>query len=117
MLDFQIDFQSWRHRDTARLARKALYHALVGAQGWPPTFRRPSPEGQDHVGASPHIYVHIPFCRSICPHCPYNKLLFDADLADRYGRALIAEIDAYLAWPGRVPIESLYFGGGTPIYE
>lgn len=24
------------------------------------------------------LYLHIPFCRQICPYCPYNKELFQA---------------------------------------
>jgi oxygen-independent coproporphyrinogen-3 oxidase len=22
------------------------------------------------------IYLHIPFCRQICPYCPYNKEIY-----------------------------------------
>jgi oxygen-independent coproporphyrinogen-3 oxidase len=34
------------------------------------------------------LYVHIPFCGSICSYCNFNRGLFDAALKDRYVRAL-----------------------------
>ena len=27
------------------------------------------------------LYLHIPFCRQICPYCPYNKELYDPEAA------------------------------------
>jgi oxygen-independent coproporphyrinogen-3 oxidase len=38
------------------------------------------------------LYVHIPFCGSICNYCNFNRGLFDAALKDRYLRALGGEI-------------------------
>jgi len=60
------------------------------------------------------LYLHIPFCRQICPYCPYNKELFRAAVAERYTEAVIHEIDHYAALVGRRPITSFYIGGGTP---
>lgn len=60
------------------------------------------------------IYLHIPFCRQICPYCPYNKVLYDQDLAGRYKRALMRETDYYTAIAGDRPVTSFYIGGGTP---
>jgi oxygen-independent coproporphyrinogen-3 oxidase len=61
------------------------------------------------------LYVHIPFCKSICNFCPYCKTLYNKDVCDKYIDALIKEIDMV----GSVSKEkkkttSLYFGGGTP---
>jgi len=67
-------------------------------------------EGIDSLG----LYLHIPFCRQICPYCPYNKELFQADLAERYAEAILKEIDRYAAIVGDLPITSFYVGGGTP---
>jgi oxygen-independent coproporphyrinogen-3 oxidase len=114
MLDIRIDFQKLRHRGAARALRRGLYYWLAGKEGWPPTFRRPDAMAHEDVGASPHVYVHIPFCTSICPHCPYNKVLYREPLFGRYARALLQEIDAFLSEPDGAPLESLYFGGGTP---
>lgn len=60
------------------------------------------------------IYLHIPFCRQVCPYCPYNKELYCPDLARRYADAVKKEIDFYSDIVGKRPITSLYIGGGTP---
>jgi coproporphyrinogen III oxidase-like Fe-S oxidoreductase len=60
------------------------------------------------------LYLHIPFCRQICPYCPYNKELFTNSLAERYADAVIKEIDLYSRWVGDRRITSFYIGGGTP---
>lgn len=61
------------------------------------------------------LYVHIPFCRTLCSFCPYCKELYSPEKCDRYLDALLREI--HLAggrFPGRKEATSLYFGGGTP---
>lgn len=61
------------------------------------------------------LYVHIPFCRTLCSFCPYCKELYSREKCDRYLDALLREI--HLAggrFPGRKEATSLYFGGGTP---
>lgn len=35
------------------------------------------------------IYVHIPFCTTICSFCPYNKVKYDKSLAASFKDALI----------------------------
>lgn len=61
----------------------------------------------------PGLYIHVPFCRSICPFCPYNKVIYREQLARRYFAALSREVDQYLACV-EAPFSSLYIGGGTP---
>lgn len=62
------------------------------------------------------LYVHIPFCRSICDFCPYCKTIFDKELASRYVDALLQEIDMVGSMAGgeKTQVTSLYFGGGSP---
>lgn len=60
------------------------------------------------------IYLHIPFCRQICPYCPYNKEIYNPDLAAQYASAVKKEIDFYSEIVGRRPVTSFYIGGGTP---
>ena len=38
------------------------------------------------------LYVHIPFCKSICNFCPYCKTRYSAALCDKYIDALLEEI-------------------------
>ena len=61
------------------------------------------------------LYVHIPFCRSLCSFCPYCKVPYDVALCDRYIDALLEEIRLVgEGGGGRKQVTSLYFGGGTP---
>jgi oxygen-independent coproporphyrinogen-3 oxidase len=58
--------------------------------------------------------LHIPFCRQICPYCPYNKELYSSAAAGRYAAAIKQEIDLYADIVESRPVTSLYIGGGTP---
>ena len=61
------------------------------------------------------LYVHIPFCKSICNFCPYCKVRYSAELCDRYIDSLIQEIHIVGSQrTERKKVTSLYFGGGTP---
>ena len=64
------------------------------------------------------MYLHIPFCASICYYCACNKLITkDRDKAVVYLDYLKQEIDmqaGLLADLG--PVEQLHLGGGTPTY-
>lgn len=60
------------------------------------------------------LYVHIPFCTTLCPFCPYNKVKYDKELSLRYKEALIKEINLIGSHYKDKEITSIYFGGGTP---
>ena len=60
------------------------------------------------------IYLHIPFCEQVCPYCPYNKEIYNPDVARRYATAVKKEIDSYSEVVGDRPVTSFYIGGGTP---
>lgn len=65
----------------------------------------------DHIG----LYVHIPFCRSICSFCPYCKVIYEKQLCDEYVNALLDEIRIIGSQnTQKKTVTSLYFGGGTP---
>ena len=62
------------------------------------------------------LYVHIPFCRSLCSFCPYCKVKYDEALAKAYEIALLSEIELCATGGGpKKTVTSLYFGGGTPV--
>ena len=81
-------------------------------------------------GARPPValYVHVPFCLSVCPYCDFVVVAGaaargPASRIATFVEALIVELglraDALDArfgppGPGRPPLESVYFGGGTP---
>ena len=61
------------------------------------------------------LYVHIPFCKSICNFCPYCKVRYSAKQCDKYIDSLIEEIHLIGSrHTERKKTTSLYFGGGTP---
>ena len=61
------------------------------------------------------LYIHIPFCKSICNFCPYCKVRYEKALCDRYIDSLLREIELVGSQnAGRKRVTSLYFGGGTP---
>jgi oxygen-independent coproporphyrinogen-3 oxidase len=67
-------------------------------------------QGLDEFG----LYLHIPFCRQICPYCPYNKEIYNPEVAESYVQAVKKEIDIYARLIGGRPVTSFYIGGGTP---
>jgi oxygen-independent coproporphyrinogen III oxidase len=65
------------------------------------------------------IYIHIPFCERKCTYCNFNTTDHFEDLASKYVRAVAIEIryrGARLSkeWAAPVPVDSIFFGGGTP---
>ena len=56
------------------------------------------------------VYVHIPWCASLCPYCDFDKQAHDFGLIDAYLDAVVRQIEQ----TPRRPAHSLYFGGGTP---
>ena len=57
------------------------------------------------------MYLHIPFCASICNYCNFNRGLLDEDLKRTYVAALAREIAMRATGE---PVDTIYFGGGTP---
>jgi oxygen-independent coproporphyrinogen-3 oxidase len=112
--DVAPDLQTLRHSCGARLLRRILYTAIAGRQGYPLVFEAVHRADPLLSRGSPHLYVHVPFCQTICAYCPYNKIIFRPDSYARYRHALKREISAYLTLPDIPPVASLYFGGGTP---
>ncbi len=56
------------------------------------------------------LYVHIPFCSSICPYCDFPKVLYRKDWAASYLLALFQEAaDRQVGF-----FSTIYVGGGTP---
>jgi oxygen-independent coproporphyrinogen-3 oxidase len=65
------------------------------------------------------VYIHIPFCERKCTYCNFNTTDFFEDLAGRYIDAVSREIvcwGGHLAQASRTlaPVDTIYFGGGTP---
>jgi oxygen-independent coproporphyrinogen-3 oxidase len=64
------------------------------------------------------LYVHVPFCESVCYYCACNKIVTrDHDRAQAYLDALGIEIDLHVERLGRgAALSQLHLGGGTPTF-
>jgi menaquinone C8-methyltransferase len=58
------------------------------------------------------LYIHIPFCRRLCPFCCFNRYLFKEDQARQYFIDLKKELEMYRRRGFK--FSGAYFGGGTP---
>jgi oxygen-independent coproporphyrinogen-3 oxidase len=72
------------------------------------------------VGGTPplSIYVHIPFCESVCYYCACNKVITrHHERAGEYLSALGVEIDLHMhALGAGHAVSQLHFGGGSPTF-
>ena len=57
------------------------------------------------------IYIHIPFCSSICTYCDFCKLLKNEKWINEYLDALMQEIQEKY---NKEKVKTIYIGGGTP---
>ena len=60
------------------------------------------------------IYIHWPFCQAKCPYCDFNSHVSASVDHDAWRAALLADLDAQIAWIGKRDLQSIFFGGGTP---
>ena len=60
------------------------------------------------------IYIHIPFCESLCPYCDFYSVLADDSVMERFINSLNAEAVLRSADYDSHTFDSVYFGGGTP---
>ena len=59
------------------------------------------------------LYFHIPFCKQACYYCDFH---FSTDLTMRQSLvvSMVSELDLQKDYLGDQPVETIYFGGGTP---
>src|SRR6185369_5462649 len=56
------------------------------------------------------LYIHFPYCVSICSYCDFDRQATGFASIPRYVQAVVADI----SMQRRRPIHSIFFGGGTP---
>ena len=59
------------------------------------------------------IYIHIPFCKTRCIYCDFYSTT-RSELKSRYIHALCKELQMRKEYLRGEPVETVYFGGGTP---
>src|SRR3954453_3345088 len=69
-----------------------------------------SPTSRVSNDQSAGLYIHFPYCVSICNYCDFDRQATGFASIPRYVEAVIAE----LQMSARRPIHSVFFGGGTP---
>lgn len=71
-----------------------------------------------HLRRPLSLYVHIPFCSSLCFYCHFNQTVFDKnDNIKKYLEYLSREIRLQgQLFKNDPKVEQLYFGGGTPTF-
>ena len=74
----------------------------------------------DEPDASLAVYVHVPFCESLCTFCGCNTVITrDHARETPYIELVLSELDAYLrAVPqlAHATLRQLHLGGGTPTF-
>ncbi len=58
------------------------------------------------------LYIHFPFCLSICPYCDFDRQASGFNRIDVYLQAVERELEQYAA--SSEIVHSIFFGGGTP---
>ena len=58
-----------------------------------------------------HLYLHVPFCQSICYYCDFCHRLYDAATSDKWLGELAEEIKSQNI---DKELSTVYIGGGTP---
>jgi oxygen-independent coproporphyrinogen III oxidase len=92
------------------------WHALPTADRWTSSLAG----AVENPDASLALYVHVPFCESLCTFCGCNTVITrDHTREDPYVELVLAELDLYLrAVPqlARVSVRQIHLGGGTPTF-
>ena len=60
------------------------------------------------------LYIHWPFCLAKCPYCDFNSHVRDSVDHALWQDALLADMRFEAERAGGEPLDSVFFGGGTP---
>lgn len=60
------------------------------------------------------LYIHWPFCLKKCPYCDFNSHVRDTVDHEAWEAAMLRDMEHEAALAGGEPLESIFFGGGTP---
>ena len=95
-----------------------MFHAGIGAEDYEATLKRVASHD-----APLSLYIHIPFCNTVCYYCGCNKIVTKQyHRAAPYLELLLKEIDHVADQMAdengdcKRPVTQLHFGGGTPTF-
>ena len=88
----------------------------IGIPVWEADFQRRFREANAGDGIS--LYIHLPFCESLCTYCGCNKkITTNHGVEDEYIAAVFREWAVYRRLMGQAPvIREIHLGGGTPTF-
>lgn len=66
-----------------------------------------------HPNVMAGIYIHIPFCKTLCAYCDFYHIIAPQD-EQPFVNALLKEAELQKEYTGNQKISTLYIGGGTP---
>ncbi len=83
---------------------------------WKETLKKSFEETNSTQGIS--IYIHLPFCESLCTFCGCNKRITkNHEVEVPYLKSILKELQLYADLFGERPvIKELHLGGGTPTF-
>ena len=65
----------------------------------------------------PHVYIHVPFCRSKCSYCDFASVAgAGSDTVEAVFAGLRSDIRRCAEWALPGLVETVYVGGGTPTH-
>lgn len=87
------------------------------AEQWIQSIAQALNEGKT-AGVGAAVYIHIPFCESLCTYCGCNtRITRNHGVGQPYVETVIREWRLYLDQLGQaIPIGELHLGGGTPTF-
>lgn len=98
----QLPFFNWFYPFDVEAARMPKTLAAYAEIDWSSIRRRAA-------------YFHVPFCETICSFCPFVRGHYAADQdVEDYLQALLYELRLKRPFVGRLSVDSIFIGGGTP---
>src|SRR5215831_16244916 len=92
------------------------WYDLEGTRVWTEAFKKGFQAHNRQAGIS--LYIHLPFCESLCTYCACNKkITSNHSVEEEYIDALLKEWNMYFSLMEEKPvIREIHLGGGTPTF-
>lgn len=113
-----FDAELIRRYDTAGPRYTSYPTAVQFHVGFTADDYRTQARASDASGRPLSLYVHIPFCDTVCYYCACNKIVTkDRGRSRPYLDRLLREVEMQAAlFDAARPVEQLHLGGGTPTF-
>ncbi|MDH1011117.1 oxygen-independent coproporphyrinogen III oxidase [Pseudomonas nicosulfuronedens] len=94
------------------------FHGAFAADDYRAAAQRSNHPGSEGVAKPLSVYIHIPFCKSLCYYCACNKIITQkthraVEYLDYLKREIALQAELF---DGSRKLTQLHLGGGTPTY-